>query len=527
MSLLLDALKRAEAAKEANKQSAAPGEDPAEARPDTAAAPDRGSDTALDLAHTVEFDPGEPVLPTEVASTPVPDTATRPADVESDPVLELEPSDAFLALNEPPTRAPQQEVSPSAPTPRESADSNTAITSQAAAAGNADHPAAPRPGSAVAPVPPELSAPRPSSLPPQAPPSIPHSPEDARRVLAVARARQRRANHRRALSLVIIMLLLTTTTLGAAYLTLGQPTTAAALQASVAPPPPSAHLDPGDTAAIPLSPPVTVPAPLRVARETESADWPAVQPDLVSPETPPLTGPVTTSSNGGTTDAPQRAQVQHVVAAPPDTGSASTPLFRRSEQSIAATDRFADAYGALRDNRPAEALVRFRHLVARSPDDVEAQKGLALALSRSGDIAGAAAAYLAALAIDPRDPVAQAGLMATAGSADPRASLSRLRKLIADQPDIALLHFTLGSLLADAGNWPDAQTAYFDAHRLEPGNPIYAFNLAVSLEHLRQPALALDFYRRVKTLTNESAADNHLVDTDIVEARIVALSNAP
>ena len=184
-------------------------------------------------------------------------------------------------------------------------------------------------------------------------------------------------------------------------------------------------------------------------------------------------------------------------------------------------------YGALRDNRPAEALVRFRHLAARSPDDVEAQKGLALALSRSGDVAGAAAAYLAALAIDPRDPVAQAGLMATAGGADPRASLSRLRKLIADQPDIALLHFTLGSLLAGAGNWPDAQTAYFDAHRLEPDNPIYAFNLAVSLEHLRQPALALDFYRRVKTLANESAVDNHLVDADIVEARIAALSNAP
>ena len=39
------------------------------------------------------------MLPPEVASTPAPDAAAKPADVESDPVLELEPSDAFLALD--------------------------------------------------------------------------------------------------------------------------------------------------------------------------------------------------------------------------------------------------------------------------------------------------------------------------------------------------------------------------------------------------------------------------------------------
>lgn len=36
---------------------------------------------------------------------------------------------------------------------------------------------------------------------------------------------------------------------------------------------------------------------------------------------------------------------------------------------------------------------------------------------------------------------------------------------------------------------------YFQAYHLEPGNPDYAYNLAVGLEHLSQPGAALGFYR--------------------------------
>ena len=48
--------------------------------------------------------------------------------------------------------------------------------------------------------------------------------------------------------------------------------------------------------------------------------------------------------------------------------------------------------------------------------------------------------------------------------------------------------------------WAQAQQAYFQAHHLEPNNPDYAYNLAISLEHLSQSKLALGFYRHAVQL---------------------------
>jgi tetratricopeptide (TPR) repeat protein len=56
--------------------------------------------------------------------------------------------------------------------------------------------------------------------------------------------------------------------------------------------------------------------------------------------------------------------------------------------------------------------------------------------------------------------------------------------------------------------WPQAQQAYFQAHHLEPDNADYAYNLAVSLDHLRQPKLALNFYRRAEQLASSQARAN-------------------
>jgi tetratricopeptide (TPR) repeat protein len=86
--------------------------------------------------------------------------------------------------------------------------------------------------------------------------------------------------------------------------------------------------------------------------------------------------------------------------------------------------------------------------------------------------------------------------------------------LIAREPS-AFLFFTLGNLYADQSLWAAAQQAYFQAHHLEPENPDYAYNLAVGLEHISQPRLALGFYRRAVEL---AAARAH-INFDPVRAR--------
>jgi uncharacterized protein HemY len=58
------------------------------------------------------------------------------------------------------------------------------------------------------------------------------------------------------------------------------------------------------------------------------------------------------------------------------------------------------------------------------------------------------------------------------------------------------LNFALGNLYAQQGRWNDAQQAYFRAYAGDGDNPDYPlFNLAVSLEQLRQPKLALQYYQ--------------------------------
>ena len=64
----------------------------------------------------------------------------------------------------------------------------------------------------------------------------------------------------------------------------------------------------------------------------------------------------------------------------------------------------------------------------------------------------------------------------------------------AAQPELAAPHFSLGNLYARHSRWADAQQAYFRAYTAEPENPDILYNLAISLEHLRQNKLAAQYY---------------------------------
>ena len=73
--------------------------------------------------------------------------------------------------------------------------------------------------------------------------------------------------------------------------------------------------------------------------------------------------------------------------------------------------------------------------------------------------------------------------------------MSRLKTLLAAQPQSAELNFTLGNLYARQRRWAEAQQAYFNAVAADADNPDYLFNLAVSLDQLRKPRPAAQHYR--------------------------------
>jgi Tfp pilus assembly protein PilF len=183
--------------------------------------------------------------------------------------------------------------------------------------------------------------------------------------------------------------------------------------------------------------------------------------------------------------------------------------------------RLERAWEALAAGDLALAKEEYLRVLAASPLDRDALLGLATIDVRTQDYASAEERYFKVLELNPRDPYAQAGIIALRGQTDPVLSESRLKNLLAQQPEATFLSFALGNQYALQGRWHDAQSAYFKAFSADPEHPDYAYNLAVSLDHLRQPKLALEYYQRSLALARNRAVG---FNSALVEARVRELA---
>jgi tetratricopeptide (TPR) repeat protein len=183
--------------------------------------------------------------------------------------------------------------------------------------------------------------------------------------------------------------------------------------------------------------------------------------------------------------------------------------------------RVGSAYAAYQAGDLASARSDYQQALREEPANRDALLGLAALDVRSGRLEAAEGAYLRLLQADPRDAHAQAALLALrAGRIDPVAAESRVKSMLADNPGAHVLNFTLGNQLAQQGRWAEAQQEYFKAFAAEPDNPDFAYNLAVSLDHLRQPKVALEYYRRALSLAKARGAS---FDLAAAQARVEQL----
>jgi tetratricopeptide (TPR) repeat protein len=179
--------------------------------------------------------------------------------------------------------------------------------------------------------------------------------------------------------------------------------------------------------------------------------------------------------------------------------------------------RVEAGYAAYTTGDLAKARSEYEQALRDEPANRDALLGLAALDVRSGRYEAAEAAYRRLLHADPRDAHAQAALVALrAGRSDPVAAESRVKSMLADNPGAHVLNFTLGNQFAQQGRWAEAQQEYFKAFAAEPDNPDFAYNLAVSLDHLRQPKLALEYYTRALALAKTRSAG---FDVAAVQAR--------
>jgi tetratricopeptide (TPR) repeat protein len=201
-------------------------------------------------------------------------------------------------------------------------------------------------------------------------------------------------------------------------------------------------------------------------------------------------------------------------APPPQPRLAEAPV-TQTRQPPQVDPKVASGYAAYLAGDLATARSDYQAALRDDAANRDALLGLAATDIRSGRYEAAEATYLRLLQNDPTDSNAQAGLIALRASRlDPLATESRVKNLLAADPGANVLHFTLGNQFAQQGRWAEAQQAYFKAMAADPDNPDFAFNLAVSLDHLRQSKLAADYYRRAVAL-----AEKHGAGFDLAAAR--------
>ena len=223
----------------------------------------------------------------------------------------------------------------------------------------------------------------------------------------------------------------------------------------------------------------------------------AVLPAQVAPEAPPAAAAPAVAKAPTPPPPPDLTAAERLERA---AAEARTPpplqMDRSPEDARHVPAQVAQGYEALRRGDFAAARRGYAAALASDPTSADAHLGMATIEARSANRAVAAEHYRRVLDLDPRNATALAGLAALADFSRPEALEAQLQADLARLPESAALQFTLGNLYAAQARWIEAQAAYFEAHRLDPGSAEIAHNLAVSLDHVGQRRLAAGFYRR-------------------------------
>ncbi len=412
MSLLMDALKRAEASKQEAARAAAGHEAP----------PTAAGDMSL-----------EPLVASSTGGTTLPELAAH-----------IEALDADLAATPPlprPRPAPQPRMAPSTPEPE---DINLAAARNAFAAKQQEPPSR-----------------RPMWL--------------ALGTLGVAMVG------------IGAYVLYQTQSLGSGSLTSPAGGPAAVAQRPV---PPAAPLP-----ALPLTPPA---APSNLAQ--------------ISPSTaaaPPAASRPAFSS-----------RAESAATLTPGEGRSAAPAIRLTRSRPEPDANVEAGYASLQGNQFDTARRDYERALKADPNNVDALLALTAIAQRQGRSADADRYRQRAVDADPRDSAAQAASLGSSAGGDPLANESRLKTLLASQPESGPLNFSLGNLYSRQNRWSEAQQVYFNAVAADADNPDYLFNLAVSLDHLRQPKLAAQHYRLALEAAQRRPA---AFDRDRVKLRLAEL----
>lgn len=195
--------------------------------------------------------------------------------------------------------------------------------------------------------------------------------------------------------------------------------------------------------------------------------------------------------------------------------------FTRNDDAVARKRTLMnEGYQALQQGNYSAAQAAYQSALGMDANLIDGWVGLAAASANLGQPALADQYYRRALNIDPNDPAARTGLIALQNGGSAGDNESALRSLQDSHGRTGAAQQSLGASLAAQGRWAEAQQAYFEANTLQPDDADIVFNLAVSLERIRQPRAAMEQYLRALDL---AASHGARFDLATARARVAAL----
>jgi tetratricopeptide (TPR) repeat protein len=268
---------------------------------------------------------------------------------------------------------------------------------------------------------------------------------------------------------------------------------------------------------IPGLPPVA-PAPAATIAQAPSPTPPVAQ--AAPAPAPKVTAPAPAPRVAR--PAPPRPKARRPVETAAATSVPVRPTVSRHRPAPAINPNVSAGYAAYQAGDMDRARRDYEAALRDDPNDRDALLGLAAVETRARRVAQAEGLYRRVLDADPRDAHAQAGLVGLrTGQVNPVSAETQMKGLIAVESRESVLYFTLGNQYAQQSRWAEARQAYAQAVAIDPENPDFAYNYAVSLEHARDTQSALQQYRRALSLGLKHTPS---FDVQAAEARVQSLS---
>jgi len=189
------------------------------------------------------------------------------------------------------------------------------------------------------------------------------------------------------------------------------------------------------------------------------------------------------------------ASISQPGTQPADTDTSSTLKISSNSRVEEKNIWLREAYAAYQSGNDDLAMTRYNQVLEVDPSNRNALLARAAINVQNNNARAAIADYQKLLLANPKDSLAMTSLI-TVANYSPQETESQLKLMMRDEPNSPYLNFALANAYGAQNRWQEAQGYYFRALENNPGDPNYAYNLAVSLEHISQPGAAIPYYRR-------------------------------